>query len=91
MKLGRLGFRRTGHSSQFLIKPEIILNGDGRQRLRFAINLNAFFGFHCLMQTVAPPPARHFAAGELVDDHYLIVFYDVLNVFLEQAVSAKEL
>ena len=89
VKLGRFGFGRTGHSRQFLIKPKIILNRDRRQCLGLTIDLDAFLRFNRLMQSIAPPPARHFAASEFVDNHDLIIFEDVLDIFLEEAVGAK--
>ena len=58
----RLGFRRAGHAGELLVKPEIILDRDRGERLRFAIDLHAFLGFDRLVQAVAPAPARHLAA-----------------------------
>jgi hypothetical protein len=43
------------------------------------------------MQPIAPPPPWHFAPRELVDDHNLVIFDDVLDVLLEQAIGAKQL
>ena len=91
VKLGRFRFGGAGHSRQFLIKPEIILNRDGGQCLGFTIDLDAFFRFDRLMQSIAPPPAWHLATGELIDNHHLVLFDDVLNILLEQAVSAQQL
>ena len=91
VKLGRLGLGGAGHAGEFLIKPEIILNRDRRQGLRFAIDLHAFLGFDRLMQSVAPAPARHFAAGEFVDDDDLVLLDDVLHVLVEQAVGAEQI
>jgi hypothetical protein len=68
LEFGRFGFRRAGHAGQLLVHAEIILEGDGGERLVFALDLDAFLGFHGLVQTVAPAAARHQAAGEFVDD-----------------------
>src|SRR5207249_2413077 len=62
-----------------------------RQGLRFAINLHAFLRFHGLVQPVAPTASRHFAAGELIDNHDLVLLNDILNVFFEEAVGAQQL
>ena len=43
------------------------------------------------MQTIAPPPPRHFAAGELINNDNLVVLEHVLHVFLEQAVRFQQL
>jgi hypothetical protein len=42
-----------------------------------------------MVATVAPPPAGHQAAGELVDDHHLTVFDHVVGVELEDDVRAQ--
>ena len=91
VKLGGFRLGRACHARQFLIKPEIILDRDRRQRLRLAIDLDAFFGFHRLVQTIAPPSARHLAAGELIDDYDFVILDHVLDIFLKQAVGAEQL
>ncbi len=85
----RLGLGRASHTGELFIKPEIILNRNGGQRLRLAIDLHAFLCFNRLMQTVAPAAPRHFAPGELIDNHDFVIFNDVLNVFFEQAVCSQ--
>ena len=62
VELVGLGLRRAGHAREFLVKAEIILDGDGRQRLGLAVDLHAFLGLDGLVQAVAPAAARHFAA-----------------------------
>ena len=49
VKLGRFRLRGAGHAGELLVKPEIILDRDRCQRLRLAINLDAFFRFDCLV------------------------------------------
>ena len=70
LEFGRFGFRRAGHAGELLVHAEVILEGDGGQGLVFALDLDAFLGFHGLVQPVGPAPARHQAAGELVDDDH---------------------
>ena len=53
--------------------------------------LHAFLGLDRLVQAVAIAPARHQAAGELVDDHHLAVLHDVLDVLLVQRVGPEQL
>ncbi len=89
VKLCRFRLGRAGHARKLLIKSEIILDRDRRQCLGLTINLDAFLRFNCLMQPVAPPSARHFAASEFVHNHDLVIFDDVLDIFLEEAVGAK--
>ena len=49
------------------------------------------FGLQRLMQAFGIAPARHHAAGELVDDDDLAVAHDVVLVALEQLVRAQRL
>ncbi len=76
---------------QLVVEAEIILDGDRRQRLRLAVDLHAFLGFHRLVQAVAPAAAAHFAARVFVHDHHLVILDDVLHVLLIQAIGAQQL
>ena len=48
-------------------------------------------GLERLMQALRIAPARHHAAGKLVDDDDLAVAHDVVLVALEQLVGAQRL
>ena len=87
----RFRFSRARHAGQLLIKPEIILDRDGGEGLRFAIDLHRFLCFHRLMQPVAPAPARHLAAGIFIHDDDFVFLHDVLHVLFEQAIGAQQL
>ena len=91
LEFGGFGFRGTGHAGQLLVHAEIILEGDGGERLVLALDLDVFLGFHGLVQTVGPAAAGHQAAGELVDDDDLAVLDDVILVALEQHVGLERL
>ncbi len=51
--------------------------------------LHAFLGLDRLVQAVAPVPAGHQAAGELVDDDDLAVLDDVVHVALVEVVGLE--
>ena len=53
LELGRFRFGRTGHAGQLLVHAEVVLEGDGGERLILALDLDAFLGFDGLVQTVA--------------------------------------
>ena len=53
------------------------------------LDLDAFFGLDGLVQAVAPLPARHQAAGELVDDDDLAVLDDVVHVALVEVMGLE--
>ena len=44
------GERCTGHASELFIEPEIVLEGHGRERLVFRLDLHLLLGLKCLMQ-----------------------------------------
>ena len=73
-----LGFRRARHSGQLLVHAEIVLEGDGGQRLVFLFDLDAFLGLDGLVKSIAPSPARHQAAGELIHDNDFALFDHVV-------------
>ena len=68
-ELFRLGVRRTGHAAELVVHAEIVLEGDRREGLALAPDLDAFLRFDRLMQTVRPASPRHEATRVLVDDH----------------------
>ena len=85
-ELGGFGFRRAGHAAQLLIEAEVILEGDGGQRLVFLADAHAFLGFDGLVQPVAPAASRHQAAGEGVHDDDFAVFHHIVHVALVERV-----
>ena len=76
---------------ELLVLAEVVLEGDGRERLVLALDLDLLLGFDRLVQAVAPAPPRHQAAGELVDDDDLAVLHHVVDVAVEQRVGAQRL
>ena len=62
------GVGRAGHAGELGVLAEVVLEGDGGERLILALDLDLLLGFDRLVEPVAPAPSRHQAAGELVDD-----------------------
>ena len=91
VELVGLCFGRAGHAAEFFVEAEIILDGDGGQGLGLAVDLHPFLRLDRLMQTVAPTAARHFPAGELVDDENLVFLDDIFHVLLVKAVGLEQL
>ena len=50
LELGRFGFRGARHAGQLLVHAEVVLEGDGGERLVFALDLHAFLGLHGLVR-----------------------------------------
>ena len=81
----RLGGSRTGHTGQLVVHAEVVLEGDGGQRLAFCGHVDAFLGFDGLMQTFVEAAAVHQAAGELVHDDDFAVLDDVIGIPVHDA------
>ena len=86
-----LGGGGAGHAGQLLVKPEVVLERDGCQRLVLGLDLDMLLGLERLMQPVGVAPALHHAAGELVDDDDFAVLDDVVAVAQEQLVRLQRL
>ncbi len=74
---------------QLVVHAEVVLEGDGGQRLRLALHLHALFGLDGLVQAVGVAAAHHQAAGELVHDDDLAVLDHVVHVPLHHLVGAE--
>ena len=79
IEFARLRFGGAGHARQLFVETKIILNGDGGEGLRLALDFHAFLGLDRLVQAVAPAPAIHGAASMFIDDDHLAVFDDVMR------------
>ena len=72
-KLLGLGRRRAGHAGELVVHAEVVLEGDRGEGLVLGLDLDVLLGLERLVQPFGIAPARHHAAGELVDDHHLAV------------------
>ena len=84
VELAGLGHGRAGHARELLVEAEVVLQGDGGERLVLLADLDALLGLDRLVQAVVVAAARQHAAGVLVDDEHLAVDDDVLLVVVEQ-------
>ena len=91
VEFSRLSIGRSGHPGEFFIHPEKILKCNCRKGLILSCNTHTLFGLHGLVQSVTPAAARHHTACKLINNHYLTVFDNVLNIFLKQPVSLDKL
>ena len=90
-ELGRLGRGRAGHAGELGVEAEVVLEGDRGERLVLGLDRHLLLGLQRLVQAVGIAPALHHAAGELVDDHHLVVAHQVVDVAREQPVRAQRL
>ena len=83
--------RRAGHAGQLRVKPEVILEGDGSQRLILWLDRHMFLGFQGLMQAIGIAPAFHHAPGEFINNDDLVLPDNVFNIACEQGVRPQGL
>ena len=90
-ELGGLRLGCAGHTGQLLVHTEVVLEGDGGQRLALGGDLHALLGLDGLMQTLVVPAADHQTAGELVHDDDLTVLDHIVDIPLHHAVGLDSL
>ena len=87
----RFGFGSSGHTAEFFIHTEIILQRDSCQCLVFAFDLYAFFCFNRLMKSVRPAATLHQTSREIVNNDNFAFLHNVMMVFFIQCVRFKGL
>ena len=90
-KLASLCYCRTSHTRQLVIHAEIVLQGNGGIGLCGILHLYMLFGFHSLMQAVAPSSAFHDTASLLIHYLHLSILNDIVIIEVEHGVSLEEL
>ena len=85
----RFSFRSTGHSGQFVVHAEVILQCDGGQSLVLGLNLHAFLSLNCLVQTFVVPATFKNTSRVFVNDEYFTVKNHVVLVACEQFLCAN--
>ena len=90
-ELGVLGECRTGHAGELVIQTEVVLQGDGGQRLVLLAHEHALFGLDGLVQALGIAAAFHDATSELVDDLDLAISDHVLLVAVEHVLGLQRL
>ena len=81
----------TGHTAQFVIHPEIVLECDGRQSSVFGLDLNTFLGFNSLMKAFVIPSAEHKSPGEFVDNDNFSLFDDIIHIPFHDPIGLQRL
>ena len=79
-----LGHGGTGHARELLVKAEVVLQRDGRERLVLLANEHMLFRLERLMEALGVAAALHDAARELVDDLHFPADDDVIDVAMEE-------
>ena len=75
-----------------MVHTEVVLQGDGGERLGRSLDIHTLLGLDSLMQTVAVAASFHHTTRLLIDDlHLALGIDDVLIVAVEQGVGLQEL
>ena len=84
-----LGKCRTGHTG-FLVKfVEEVLERNGCKCLALSLNLYMLLRLDCLMQTIGITTSRHDTSGELINDHNLIILYNIILIAEHQIMCTE--
>ena len=83
-EFGGFGLGRSGHTGQFFIQPEIVLQGDRGQCLVLGLNGHTLFGFNGLVDALVIPAPSENTAGVLIDNQHFAVDHDVVLVAFKQ-------
>ena len=86
-----LGHGGTGHARELLVKAEVVLQRDGRERLVLLANEHMLFRLERLMEALGVAAALHDAARELVDDLHFPADDDVIDVAMEEELRLQGL
>ena len=86
-ELTSLGRCRTGHTCQFMIHAEIVLQRDGGKGLRGSLDFHVLLGLYSLVQSVTPAATLHDTASLLIHNLHLAVDDHILVVLVEHGVG----
>ena len=89
MKFAGFSLSGTGHTGEFFIHPEIILNGNGGVGLGFLFDLDTLLGFNRLVQPITPATSWHQTTGVFIHNHHLSTLDHILLIFLVESISSK--
>ena len=78
------GLSSTGHTREFFVHAEIVLQCDGGKSLVFLFNFDAFFGLNCLVNTFTPAATFKNTTCKFVDDFYFTTLDDVVLIAFVQ-------
>ena len=81
----------TGHTCQFVVHAEIVLQGDGGKGLCGSFYLHMFLGLNGLVKSIAPTTAFHDSASLLINDLDLTIHNDIFVVLIKHCIGLEQL
>ena len=88
-QFGCFGLSRSGHTTEFVVHAEIVLQRNRCKSLILFFDLDALFGLYRLVNALAPSATFKNSSGELVDDLYFTILNDVVLVAVIQHCSLQ--
>ena len=79
----------TCHTCFFLKFIKEVLEGNGRQRLAFSLDLYVLLRFNRLMESVGITAARHDTSGKFIDDQNLVVLYHIVLIAEHEVICTQ--
>ena len=89
VELPSLGHRGAGHTGEFLVETEVVLEGDRGERLILFLDPDAFLGLDPLVEALGVAPTLENSSGELVDDLDLTVGHHVVHVAVIESLGLE--
>ena len=81
--------RRAAYGCDITYVTNNELECDRRKRFTLSFDLNMFFCFDCLMKSVRITTSRHDTSGKFINDQNLVIFYNIILVFVHQIMCTK--
>jgi hypothetical protein len=81
--------RCSGHSGEFFVQPEVILERNLGRVFGSKTDRDSFLDLDRLMEPFAPMPVREATTGVFVDDGHFVVFDHIVLVAAEAVVSVQ--
>ena len=90
-KLSGFRFCRSGHTCQFMVHTEIILERNGCKRLSSSFHFYPFFCLYGLVKPVGITASFHNTSGLFINNLYFIIDNDIFRIPFEKCISFQQL
>ena len=90
-QLSCLRFGSTGHTCEFGIHSEVVLQSDCGIRLSGCLDLYSFLCLYRLVQAVRITSSFHYTTRLFIDNLHLVVYHDVFHIVFKQSVGFQQL
>ena len=81
----------TGHTREFVVHTEIVLECDSCECLSSSLNLYMLLSFDSLMQAIAPATTFHDTTSLLIDNLHFAIHDNIFVVLIKHGISFQQL